>query len=161
MSFFKKPTTGRFAEENEYELPPAQLTTAEPKKELDDFKATEPPAQKASFGGVNLGASSIELKVVKPERYEEVATIADHLMSHRTVVLNLEATNKENQRRMIDFLSGVAYAIDGQIKRVATETYIITPCNVDVSDGEAEEDEPVETAPVESGEGDFISDFED
>ena len=160
MSFFKKTTTGRFAEENEYELPPAQITAAEP-KELDDFKATEPPAQKASFGGVNLGASSIELKVVRPERYEEVAHIADHLMSHRTVVLNLEGTNKENQRRMIDFLSGVAYAIDGQIKRVATETYIITPCNVDVSDGEPEDDAPVESAPVESGEGDFISEFED
>ena len=159
MSFFKKPTTGRFAEENEYELPPAQLQAAEP-KEPDDFKASEPAPQKASFGGVNLGASSIELKVVRPERYEEVAHIADHLMSHRTVVLNLEATNKENQRRMIDFLSGVAYAIDGQIKRVATETYIITPCNVDVSDG-APEEEPMETVPVEDSDGDFISEFED
>jgi FtsZ-interacting cell division protein YlmF len=54
----------------------------------------------------------------------------------------------------------VAYAIDGQIKRVATETYIITPCNVDVSDG-APEEEPVETVPVEDGDGDFISEFED
>ena len=160
MSFFKKPTTGRFSDENEYELPPAAQPVTQEPETLDDFKAKDPAPQKAGFSGVDLGASSIELKVVRPERYEEVAHIADHLMNHRTVVLNLEATNKENQRRMIDFLSGVAYAIDGQIKRVATETYIITPCNVDVSDGAPEDDE--DAAPIaEGGEGEFISDFED
>ena len=159
MSFFKKPTGGRFADENEYELPPAQPAVQETES-LDDFKTKDTSAQKAGFNGVDLGASSIELKVVKPERYEEVAHIADHLMNHRTVVLNLEATNKENQRRMIDFLSGVAYAIDGQIKRVATETYIITPCNVDVSDGAPEDDE--DDSPIANGgEGEFINDFED
>ena len=50
----------------------------------------------------------------------------------RTVVLNLEAANKEVCRRLIDFLSGVAYANNGQIKRVATSTFIITPYNVDI-----------------------------
>ena len=48
------------------------------------------------------------------------------------VVLNLESTNKEVSRRLIDFLSGVAYANNGQIKRVATSTFIITPYNVDI-----------------------------
>ena len=46
-------------------------------------------------------------------------------------MLNLESTNKEVSRRLIDFLSGVAYANEGQIKRVANSTYIITPYNVD------------------------------
>ena len=47
-------------------------------------------------------------------------------------MLNLESTNKEVSRRLLDFLSGVAYAIDGQIKRVANSTFIITPYNVGV-----------------------------
>ena len=47
--------------------------------------------------------------------------------------MNLEATNKETSRRIIDFLSGVAYANKGQIKRVANSTFIITPVNVDVT----------------------------
>ncbi len=86
------------------------------------------------FGGVNLGGSSIELKVVRPERFEDVSSIADHLLGGRTVVLNLEAAEPAVCRRLIDFLSGVAYSIDGQLKRVANSTYIITPKNVDVSD---------------------------
>ena len=48
-------------------------------------------------------------------------------------MLNLESTNKETAKRLLDFLSGVAYSIDGQLKRVATNTFVITPCNVDVS----------------------------
>jgi cell division inhibitor SepF len=70
--------------------------------------------------------------LVKPERFEDASTIADHLNSKRTVVLNLESTDKEVSRRLVDFLSGVAYANNGQIKRVANSTFIITPYNVDV-----------------------------
>ena len=56
----------------------------------------------------------------------------DHLNAKRTVVLNLEQTSKDVSRRLIDFLSGVAYANNGQIQRVANSTYIITPYNVDI-----------------------------
>ena len=76
--------------------------------------------------------ASIELKVVKPVEYDSVTLIADHLLNHRTVVLNLESTNKDVARRLVDFLSGVAYANNGQIKRVAASTFIITPYNVDI-----------------------------
>ena len=104
-------------------------------QEDDMVEDTEAPAgSNIGFGGVNLGGGGIELKVVRPEHFEDVSTIADHLLSGRTVVLNLEATNKEVARRFIDFLSGVAYSIDGQMKRVANNTYIITPNNVDVTD---------------------------
>ena len=58
--------------------------------------------------------------------------MADHLNAKRTVVLNLESTSKDIARRLIDFLSGVAYANNGQIKRVAASTFIITPYNVDI-----------------------------
>ena len=78
--------------------------------------------------------NSIELKVVAPMQFEEVSTIADYLVGGCTVFLNVENTPKEIVRRIIDFLSGVAYSIGGQIKKVTLATYIITPDNVDVSD---------------------------
>ncbi len=83
--------------------------------------------------GVQVSGASLELKVVKPDRYDNVSQIANHLLSRRTVVLNLEETNKETARRLLDFLSGVAYSINGNLKRVANNTYVITPCNVDVT----------------------------
>ena len=78
--------------------------------------------------------STTQLKVVlvKPERFENASEIADHLKEKRTVVLNLESTNKDVARRLIDFLSGVAYAGEGKIKKVAANTYIITPYSVDI-----------------------------
>lgn len=90
------------------------------------------PARTANRG-MSLNASSIELKVVRPDTFVNSRQIADHLLNNRTVVLNLEVTNKETARRILDFLSGVAYSIGGQLKRVANNTFVITPDNVAVS----------------------------
>ena len=76
--------------------------------------------------------TQLQVVLVKPERFEDASAIADQLNAKHTVVLNLESTGKEISRRLIDFLSGVAYANNGQIKRVATSTFIITPYNVDI-----------------------------
>lgn len=82
---------------------------------------------------VNIHTTAqLQVVLAKPERFEEAAAIADNLNEKRTVVLNLESTNRDIARRLLDFLSGVAYACNGQIKRVANSTYIITPYNVDV-----------------------------
>ena len=89
----------------------------------------------AQDDGLQVSGSSLDIKVIKPERFDSASQIANHLLNRRTVVLNLEATNKETARRLLDFLSGVAYSINGGIKRVANNTYVITPCNVDVSEG--------------------------
>ena len=96
---------------------------------------TEEPAEGTSKKNkvVNIHATTqLKVVLVKPERFEDASTIADHLNNKRTVVLNLESTNKEVSRRLVDFLSGVAYANNGQIKRVANSTFIITPYNVDI-----------------------------
>ena len=82
---------------------------------------------------VNIHATTqLKVVLVKPERFENAAEIADHLKDKRTVVINLESTNKDIARRLIDFLSGVAYAGEGKIKKVAANTYIITPYSVDI-----------------------------
>lgn len=82
---------------------------------------------------VNIHATTqLKVVLVKPERFENASEIADHLKDKRTVVINLESTNKDIARRLIDFLSGVAYAGEGKIKKVAANTYIITPYHVDI-----------------------------
>lgn len=82
---------------------------------------------------VNIHTTTqLQVVLVKPERFENASEIADHLRDKRTVVLNLEQTDKNIARRLIDFLSGVAYANEGTIKKVALSTYIITPYNVEI-----------------------------
>ena len=82
---------------------------------------------------VNIHATTqLKVVLVKPERFENASEIADHLKERRTVVINLESTLKDIARRVGDFLSGVAYAGEGKIKKVAANTYIITPYSVDI-----------------------------
>ena len=93
----------------------------------------EPPRRNNGGKVVNIHATTqLQVVLVKPDRYENASEIADHLRDKRTVVLNLESTNKDIARRLLDFLSGVAYANEGKIKKVAISTYIITPYNVDI-----------------------------
>lgn len=104
----------------------------------DRYEREERPIEKTSRRQksdkvVNIHTTAqLQVVLVKPEGYEEAPKIADNLNEKRTVVLNLESTNRDVARRLLDFLAGVAYANNGQIKRVANSTYIITPYNVDV-----------------------------
>lgn len=84
-------------------------------------------------GGVSMSSASLQLKVVKPSSFNEVTQIADYLLEGKTVVLNLEITQKEDARRLIDFLTGVVYSVQGKFKNVAANTFIITPHDVDVT----------------------------
>lgn len=82
---------------------------------------------------VNINAgNNLQVVLVKPDRFDTVSEIADHLREKKAIVLNLESTNKDVARRLVDFLSGCAYSLDGKIKKVAISTYIITPYNVDI-----------------------------
>ena len=107
--------------------------------------------QPARAQNINISGSAIELKVVKPESYKNASQIADHLLSGRTVVLNLESTNKETARRLIDFLTGAAYAIGGDIKKVSNNTYVITPGDSVAVSGDKLQSEKPAQAQAEDG----------
>lgn len=93
----------------------------------------QPEVKQHSNKVVNINATTqLQVVLVKPEKFQDASAIADHLRDKRTVVLNLESANKDVARRMVDFLSGAAYAQEGKIKKVAVATYIITPYNVDI-----------------------------
>lgn len=76
--------------------------------------------------------TNMKVVLAKPVNFEETPTVADHVNQKRTVILNLEGINKDVCRRIIDFLTGVAYANGGTLKRVANSTYLITPKAVDL-----------------------------
>ena len=92
-------------------------------------------------GGISLSGANIKMQVVRPQNYDSdtASQIANHLLNKCTVVLNLENTNKETSRRLIDFLSGVAYSIGGSLKKIATNAYVITPSNVDVGEAQVKQ----------------------
>ena len=102
-------------------------------QEEEQTSMASPSSDRKHNKVVNIHATTqLAVVLVKPERYEDAASIADHLNAKKTVVLNLEQTSKDVSRRLIDFLCGVAYANNGQMKRAANNTYIITPYNVDI-----------------------------
>ena len=115
---------------------PEERNQTPPPREREEPRRREyqdPPRRNNGGKVVNIHATTqLQVVLVKPDRYENASEIADHLRDKRTVVLNLEKTQKDVSRRLLDFLSGVAYAQEGKIKKVALQTYIVTPYNVDI-----------------------------
>ena len=77
------------------------------------------------------GGAQPKLLLVHPDRFEQAADIADRIAERNAIVLNLETAPKDLTRRMLDFLSGVTYALGGKVKKVSGSTYIITPAGMD------------------------------
>ena len=128
---FMEKFSKREAEKAEMEFKPFEQAhraeVAAPQVKEDEIPA---PAHKPE-----ARSSGVELKVIRPESYEEVTTVADNLIAGCTVVLNVEALDGRVPHRMLDFLNGVTYCQDGEIKKVSPSTFIITPhSDVDISD---------------------------
>ena len=139
MDEFKKIIHPYDDEDDDYEedvgrdSEPTYFEPREPREPRESSRRKEVSAEERRNKVVNIHATTqLKVVLVKPERFENASEIADHLREKRTVVLNLEGTNKDVARRLVDFLSGVAYAGDGKIKKVSTNTYIITPYSVDL-----------------------------
>ena len=97
-----------------------------------DFSQPAQPVRKER--NVSLASMpQLQVVLVKPESFADASDIADSLNAKKTVVLNLEAASKEVSRRLVDFLSGVAYANQGNVQKIANSTFLITPFNVDIS----------------------------
>ena len=110
--------------------------TAEEPKEREEYVSKKPEAApriiKSKAANYSANPSQMQVVLVKPDRFEDVEAIADHLYNKKTVVLNLEDANREVSRRINDFLSGVAYANHGNIRKVANSTFIIVARDVDI-----------------------------
>lgn len=83
-------------------------------------------------------ASSASVHVVEPGGFNDAQELGDHLKADRPVILNLQGLSKDLQRRLIDFSSGLTYAVGGSMSRVADQVFLLTPSNVEVSAEEKE-----------------------
>ena len=92
------------------------------------------PAASGSFSGRVLNTSGPKQEVVlfRPVSFNDTTKAADALRNRKAVVLNLENVDKAMSRRVVDFLSGCVYAVDGSVKKVAQSAYIFCPHNMDV-----------------------------
>lgn len=115
----------------------------EDEEEMDyDEPEEQTDNQNASADSNNVisihNSSAIQFVLFKPESFDpSVKEMANELMKRNTVILNVEDTNKDVSRRIIDFLGGVAYANNGNVKKVAEDTFIIMPSNVTLSGQDA------------------------
>lgn len=121
--------------EGEYEQREQRPSRTQRAHDYEDYEESYERDSSRRKNVVNINATAkLQVALFKPERFgEETRAIADELMQTHTVILNLEDTNKDMARRIIDFLSGVAYANHGKIKKVAVNTFIIIPNNVDLT----------------------------
>ena len=76
--------------------------------------------------------AQLKLVVMQPETFEDARDIANHLKSKKPVVMNLESVDREVARRIVDFLSGAVYALDGNIQKVSNGIFLIAPYNVGI-----------------------------
>lgn len=143
MGFFGR-VGEMFKGEDNYNVEDEENFNNEEENNEEAAMAATPATPKTTNVGSN---AALEMKVVKPERFDAAVGIGEHLLARRTVVINFEETNKETIRRILDFLGGVVFAIEGNIKKVSDATYIVTPRNVDVT-----ADAPVQTEEPKSRE---------
>ena len=97
--------------------------------------AAAPAASTPSFGGqvLNMSAGKQEVVLFHAKTFDDAAKAADELCKRKAVILNMENVDKALTRRVVDFLSGAVYALDGRVKKVAQSTYLFCPHNMDVT----------------------------
>ena len=90
------------------------------------------PRQKAARRNVNFGGRDTSVILFSPQSFDEAGELVNYMQEGRTVVMTLEGVPGETARRLLDFLSGIAFALQGKITPVSAKTYFITPQDVDI-----------------------------
>jgi len=125
------PDEDDYEEELEVEEKPEPTRTATSSEPAPQRKS-EPRIVGGKSKTVSFQQSQMQVVLVKPERYDDVTSIADHMNDRKTIVLNLEAADKDLSRRIVDFLSGATYANHGNMRKVSKGTFLIVPNGVDM-----------------------------
>ena len=99
----------------------------------DSYAPAAAPAASTGFSGqvVSMGSKQ-EVVLFHPANFNDTSKAADDLRSKKAVIVNMENVDKAMARRVVDFLSGCAYALDGKVKKIAQSTYLFCPHNMDV-----------------------------
>jgi cell division inhibitor SepF len=124
-------------------IPSPRIRTLTPSESLgSSVVATPSPAGPrptvgtSSVRPISQESAGARVHIVAPGRFADAQEIANRLMNNQPVIVNMQSADRDLQRRMIDFCSGVTYALSGGMERVADEVFLLTPSNVKVSDEE-------------------------
>ena len=113
------------------------FTGVDEEEEREEFFENEPkeeadyPVKKGKVVNINT-TTQLKVVVVTPESFDEAKDIAEHLKQKKPVVINLESVEKDIARRIVDFLSGAVYSLDGNIQKISTGIFLIAPYNVGI-----------------------------
>ena len=122
-------------EEEEVEERPAR-TRRTPAFSIATNESAAAPASETKATGfsghVVSNGSKQEVILFHPSTFNDTSKAADHLRNKKAVIVNMENVDKAMARRVVDFLSGCAYAVDGHVKKVAQSTYLFCPHHMDV-----------------------------
>ena len=124
---FKDKIKSYFTMEDEYEYIEEDVTypeTDSPSKHQD---------KKNVVNLASIQQSTSKVVLIEPKSYNEAQEIADNIVNRRAVIINLQRVEHQQAKRIVDFLSGTVYAVNGNIQKLGTETFLCTPDNVDVS----------------------------
>ncbi|MBQ5734062.1 MAG: cell division protein SepF [Lachnospiraceae bacterium] len=117
-------------EDDDYE--DEEDTYIPPKKEEKIFRSSS-KSKSNKVVPIRQGGKNMEVCVIKPTSFEDAREITDTLLSGRSVILNLEGLNVEIAQRIIDFSSGSCYSMNGNLQKVSSYIFIITPETVEIS----------------------------
>ena len=123
-----------------YEPPPQRSATVSriserrrSRDEIDDIFADDRPPSRRVLEPVGNGGADVQVHLVTPGSFNDAQEVADRFKHAVPVILNLQATDGELAKRLIDFASGLTYALDGGMQKIAEKTFLLTPRNVEVS----------------------------
>jgi cell division inhibitor SepF len=119
-----------------------RLSTRRRRDEIDDIFADDPGTERRTTslrpvggdrGGNGRGAGDVRVHFVAPKSFNDVQDVADKFKDSIPVIINLQGTDTDLSKRLIDFSSGLTYALDGGMQRIADKVFLLTPHNVEVS----------------------------
>ena len=123
-------------EEAPQEKPAASTRRPSPfsNRSSENSAPVAPAAGNSGFSGqvLNMGSGKQEVVLFHAKTFDDAAKAADELRKKKAVILNMENVDKGLSRRVVDFLSGSIYALDGSVKKVAQSTYLFCPHNMDI-----------------------------
>jgi len=143
-----EPETG--AEEEVFDAPPSgdlepaprggartasvrRLDRHRQRDEIDDIFADEAAPRDDALNPVGNGGAEVQVHLVTPRTFNDAQEVADRFKGSIPVIMNLQSADTDLSRRLIDFASGMTYALDGGMQKIADKTFLLTPRNVEVS----------------------------
>lgn len=119
-------------ESDELELDANESVEYQSMAEKSKSYVTEEPTRRRSAPGTS-GMVKQEIVVFQPGAFNEAPQIAEHIKARKTVIINMKRTDKDLGKRIIDFLSGINYAVDGNYQKIADTIFIFSPSHIEIT----------------------------